>query len=110
MKNETKKDEEIIAHEGNTTINARELKTSLPKLVEEHRVHLSSYDLIKKMMLLIEVRFEIIQYTMKTALIDNTQIILDTKKIIENTTQVLSDITSYLEEEDNLLKELKKDE
>lgn len=110
MKNKLKGDNEIVAREGDITINIKELKTSLPKLVDENRSHLTSYDLLKKLMLLIEVRLEIIQHTLKSALIDNTQIISDTKKIIVNSSKTLSDITSYLNEEDNLLKELKKNE
>lgn len=96
MKDEIKKDEEIVAREGNITIDMRELKTSLPKLVEEYRTHLSAYDLLMKMMLLTEVRFEIIQHTLKPILNDSIDVLSNSKKIMKETNELLDEIREQL--------------
>lgn len=98
MKNALKNDEENIAQDKDTTINMKELKTSLPKLVDMNRTHLSSYDLLKKLMLLIEVRLEIIQHTLKPILNDSIEVLKSGKETIQETNKLLDEIKEQLEE------------
>lgn len=93
-----KEDEEIIAREGNTTINARELKKSLPKLLDENKYSMVSYDFLRKLMLLIEVRLEIIQHTLKPILNDSIEILQTSKDTIRDTNKILDEIKEQLME------------
>lgn len=91
-----KKDEEIIAQDGNATINMKELKTSLPKLADE----MNDVDIriaLKKIMLDVEVRFEILQHALKSALDNNIQIISDTQKTIDDTNKLLDEIKQMMD-------------
>lgn len=91
-----KDDEEIIAQEGDITINMKELKTSLPKLADK----LNDVDIrivLKKLMLDIEVRFEILQHALKSGLDKNIQIISDTQKTIDDTNKLLDEIKQMMD-------------
>ena len=101
MKEKLKDDDEIIAQEENVTINMKELKTTLPNLVDKNRTHLSIYDLIKKLMLLIEVRLEIIQHTLKPILNDSIEVLNKGKETIQETNKLLDEIKEQI----NVLKE-----
>ena len=96
MKNELKGDEEIIAQDGDITISMKELKTSLPKLLEKIKIHSNSYDLIKKMMLLIKIRFEIIQHTLKPIINDSIEVLRSSKETMQETNKILDEIKEQL--------------
>ena len=92
-----KEDEEIIAREGNTTINMKELKTSLPKLLDGNKYSMVSYDFLRKLMLLIEVRFEIIQHTLKPIINDSIEVLRSSKETMQETNKILDEIKEQIE-------------
>ena len=92
-----KEDEEIIAREGNTTINMKELKTSLPKLLDENKYSMVSYDFLRKLMLLIEVRFEIVQHTLKPIINDSIEVLRSSKETMQETNKILDEIKEQIE-------------
>lgn len=91
-----KNDEEIIAQEGNVTINMKELKTTLPKLADE----LNDVNIriaLKKLMLDIEVRFEIIQHTLKPILNDSIEVLKRGKETLRDTNELLDEIKELMD-------------
>ena len=97
MKDELKNDDEIVAQEGDITINMKELKTSLPKLVDE----LNNADIqvaLKKLMLDIEVRLEIIQHTLKPILNDSIEVMDRGKETMRETNKWLGEVKELLDE------------
>lgn len=105
MKKELKNDEEVIAQEGDITINMKELKTSLPKLADELN-DIPIRIVLKKLMLDIEIRFEILQHILKPTLTENSKLLSETKLMIQDSIKKNEEVIKFLDEIKELLDEV----